>query len=253
MIGLAAFLLMAFVGATLWFTEASRKKLLCTAVNISVPDYASRTLYTEQEVFSLMGVQKNKLLKQPINTLQTREMEEKLLSNTILERADLYLTADGVFHIDLIPRTPVLRIINRQGSTFYLDRDGYFFQAPTRFVAYVPVATGNISQRVAKINTHVSDSGVEKVVRELYHLAGYLLDNEFWLHQAEQIYVDDYKDICLIPRVGSHTIVLGNMENYEEKFRNLETFYEKGLQVMGWDKYSKINVKFKGQIVCTKK
>jgi cell division protein FtsQ len=39
-----------------------------------------------------------------------------------------------------------------------------------------------------------------------------------------------------------------------EKFEKLHTFYLQGLNTTGsWNKYSVINLKFKNQIVCTKK
>jgi cell division protein FtsQ len=47
-------------------------------------------------------------------------------------------------------------------------------------------------------------------------------------------------------------VVFGSIENYEEKFRNLEAFYKKGLPVSGWNLYKEINLKYKNQIVCTK-
>ncbi|MCD7935525.1 MAG: cell division protein FtsQ, partial [Tannerellaceae bacterium] len=33
----------------------------------------------------------------------------------------------------------------------------------------------------------------------------------------------------------------------------LQVFYEQAIPKVGWDKYSLINLKFKDQIVCTKK
>ena len=41
--------------------------------------------------------------------------------------------------------------------------------------------------------------------------------------------------------------------NYEEKFEKLKTFYEKGLNQVGWNKYSRISLEFNNQIICTKK
>ena len=39
----------------------------------------------------------------------------------------------------------------------------------------------------------------------------------------------------------------------EEKFERLKTFYEKGLNQIGWNKYSRISLEFNNQIICTKK
>lgn len=250
---LAALLLIAGITATVIFTEHKRKSVVCTSVKISMPDEKYGKFFTDNEVFNLMGTQQKNLLKKTITSLQTQELEKKLQAHTLIERADVYMTTDGVFHVDIVPRTPILRVINRNGSTFYIDRNGYIMTPPSRYVAYVPVATGNISQGPVRKSLHVLDKGVETVVGELYKLANYLETDEFWRDQVDQIWVDDHKDIRLIPRVGNHTIVLGNMDRYQEKFDDLTSFYHNGLNIVGWDKYEKISVKFKGQIVCTKK
>ena len=60
-------------------------------------------------------------------------------------------------------------------------------------------------------------------------------------------------EIEMIPRIGNHTVVIGNDMFLEEKFNKLSVFYREGLNKKGWDKYSIINLKFKDQVVCTKK
>ena len=60
-------------------------------------------------------------------------------------------------------------------------------------------------------------------------------------------------DIELIPRVGNHTIVFGDANQIESKFEKLIVFYNKGLSNTGWNEYSVINLKYEGQVVCTKR
>jgi cell division protein FtsQ len=57
----------------------------------------------------------------------------------------------------------------------------------------------------------------------------------------------------LTPTVGSQQIILGKIENYKENLEKLRLFYEKGLSKVGWNNYSVINLKYKNQVVCTKK
>jgi cell division protein FtsQ len=52
--------------------------------------------------------------------------------------------------------------------------------------------------------------------------------------------------------VGNHRILLGQIEYYRENLEKLKLFYEKGLNQMGWNQYSIINLKYKNQVVCTK-
>ena len=51
----------------------------------------------------------------------------------------------------------------------------------------------------------------------------------------------------------NHRIVLGSFADFEEKLDNLRLFYEKAIPKVGWEKYSIISLKYKDQIVCTKR
>jgi cell division protein FtsQ len=108
-----------------------------------------------------------------------------------------------------------------------------------RYVAHVPVVSGFVEREFA--------------VGSLYQFALFLQENDFWNNQIEQIYVHPDNEIELIPRVGNHRIVLGTFDDFEGKLNNLKLFYEKAIPKVGWEKYSIINLKYKNQIVCTKK
>ena len=74
-----------------------------------------------------------------------------------------------------------------------------------------------------------------------------------WKAQIQQINVTPAKELELVPQVGDHIIFLGKPGNYENKFDRLKTFYKKGLNEIGWNKYSRISLEFNNQIICTKK
>ena len=56
----------------------------------------------------------------------------------------------------------------------------------------------------------------------------------------------------MVPKVGRHLILFGDMGDMESKFTKLKAFYAQGMKKAGWDKYSRINLKFKDQVVCEK-
>jgi cell division protein FtsQ len=103
----------------------------------------------------------------------------------------------------------------------------------------LPIASGNIEKSLA--------------TTDLYKFALFLQKHDFWNNQIEQIYVHPDKEVELIPRVGSHRIILGSFEDFKEKMDNLQLFYEQAIPKLGWEKYEVINLKYKNQIVCTKK
>jgi cell division protein FtsQ len=68
----------------------------------------------------------------------------------------------------------------------------------------------------------------------------------------EQIYVLSNGKIQLVTKAGSHLVQFGDTTDAAEKLENLKYFYKYGLVKTGWNKYGKINLEFKNQIVCTK-
>ena len=78
-------------------------------------------------------------------------------------------------------------------------------------------------------------------------------NNDFWRSQITQIHFIDEEEVYLITRVGDQLIEFGDLNNQEDKLNNLNIFYKKVMPVEGWQKYSKVSLKFNNQIVCTKK
>jgi len=56
-----------------------------------------------------------------------------------------------------------------------------------------------------------------------------------------------------VPRVGAHMIMLGSLENYRGKLHKLMVLYREGFSRVGWNQYEWINLKYKDQVICTKK
>ncbi|MDR0412864.1 MAG: hypothetical protein LBH61_03560 [Dysgonamonadaceae bacterium] len=164
-------------------------------------------------------------------------IEKTLKENKLIKKVEAYKAVDGTVRIKVYPRTPVLRVMAEKN--YYLDEEGETMPVPAGSAAYIPLATGNISEAYAR--------------NQLYAFVLFLQKNKFWDSQITQINVLPDRDIELITRVGDHRILLGKIEDHEENLDKLKLFYEKGLNKTGWNRYSVINLKYKNQIVCTKR
>ena len=81
-----------------------------------------------------------------------------------------------------------------------------------------------------------------------------LIDSDKFLKsQITAIAFDEKNEIVLYPRVGDHKIILGEAEDFRNKFEKLKVFYRHALGKVGWERYSMINLKYHNQVVCTKK
>ena len=86
----------------------------------------------------------------------------------------------------------------------------------------------------------------------MFRLASYIARDELWKAQIQQIYVTPSGEFELIPRIGSHIIEFGRADEIEEKFSKLQLLYLQGFNNLGWNLYSRINLKYNNQVVCIK-
>ena len=91
---------------------------------------------------------------------------------------------------------------------------------------------------------------------KLINFVRWIEDDQFWGAEIVQIDASTTPsgalELELVPRSGNYTILFGSIENVEQKFDKLMRFYKEGLNNRGWDRYSTINIKYEGQVVCSK-
>lgn len=221
------------------FLNHKSNEAICEAVDLVVTDSIDYGFISNKDILNLLNSQKISPVGLKINEINTNKMEEIISKQPFVESVDCYKTPGNKIGIKIRQRVPLLRVMANNGENYYVDQKGETMPVPTGSTAYVPIITGNVSKDFAK--------------KELYAFGLFLRDNSLWNAQIEQINVTAQKELELIPRVGENVIFLGKPENYEEKLDRLKTFYEKGLNKVGWNKYSRISLEFNNQIICTKR
>jgi cell division protein FtsQ len=182
-----------------------------------------------------------------------------MYSNPWVSRADVYMSIDGVVDIEVEQRQPILRVINSNGESFYLDNKGKLMPWSADFTPRTIVATGNINDRYDVRNSLSYSETINNdtlktrtKLYDLYAMASFILADEFWSAHIEQIYLNKNSEIELVPKVGNHKIIFGSADEMKEKFWKLKTFYKEGLNYTGWANYDTLNLKFNNQVVCSK-
>ena len=249
--------LIAYYFVSLGFVSEQRHEQICTSLNVNVLDSTQSRFVTAKDIFQMVDNRSQKITGIRFDSINIVGIERRLGEYAPIRRTNIYKTINGTVHIDVMQRTPVLRIINRYGDNFYLDERGDLLQHSSRYCAHVLVANGYINLRPEQKNYNVftTESVPEKrnVMRELFELAAYINNDRFWKAQIQQIYVNEDGEFELIPLVGAHVIVFGTFDKPDVKFSKLESFYRNGLNVKGWNTYSVINLKYEDQIVATQR
>ena len=231
-------LLLIYLGGYLYYYSNKKQVVtVCEKVDIVIADSLDKHFLAEKDIVAYLTHEKLYPLHKNSDAINTHLIEEVLLKNPIIESAEAVQSISGMITIVISQKMPILRIYSQEGS-YYVDNTGQAMPSTLGQAIYVPVASGNIEKAFA--------------VSELYKFALFLQNDKFWNDQITQIYVRSVNDIEIVPRVGSHRILLGSLDDYEKKLKKLRLFYEQVIPRMGWEKYSIINLKYRGQIVCTK-
>ena len=237
------------------FMASSTNSKPCGGIVIDISDSSDYHFVTKKQLLNLAYGNSGRIVGKPVKEVSVSEIENRINVLRELKKAEAYMTVDGMVHVFVEQRNPVMRIMPDNGGDFFVDEEGVVMRRRNLYNPRLHIIKGNVNISAAMLNgVSVLDTSIKKsVLKDIYPLLNYINDDRFWSAQIDQIYVDGNDEIDLIPRAGNQQIHLGTVENFEGKLRNLEAFYDKVLPVVGWNKYSLINLEYKDQIVCKKR
>lgn len=241
----------------LGFVSSSQSNMECRTVIIQI-DYSNGMYFLTKEDIE-DRIKRNQLypVGQKLSDIDIAAIEENLISIAEIEKAEVYKTIDGTVGIKIKQRKPLVRIINLNGRNFYIDEKGFQMPISSNYSPRVIVVNGYISEPEVDISAEeiAMDTTLRKSFKsdDVYKMAKYISNDAFWNAQVQEIYFNRFGEMELIPVVGDHRIVFGDAEMMEEKFNKLKIFYEEGIKKTGWNQYDTINLKYKNQIICSKK
>lgn len=240
----------ALVGlvAAFGFIRSERSALLCESFTIRV-NHSDGAYFIDQAAIE-QHLRKNgwsKLVGRPVDSVDMTRIERLIEEIPFVEDAEAFTDVHGNVRLDVEQRVPVLRIVNRYYESFYIDQNGRRMPTTTNSSVQVSVASGHISERLNKVDTIQT-----AVVRQLVELNNYLRDDEFLSALFVQFYVNADGEFELIPRVGQHTVLLGDLTELDEKFEKLLVLYREGFDEEAWRTYRLVNLKYKDQVICKK-
>ena len=238
--------LAAWFVVVLAFVSDESEEVLCMRIDVIMQDTVNNRFVTRSEVRSLVESSGMEIRGYPLSQINTRSLEYLLEENPYIGNAEVSKDVSGRLEVIVEQRVPLVRILPDGSRGYYIDTEGKALPVSENFTPLIMLATGKLPVSMKAVSS-------ERHLSEIYRFCTYLADHEFWSEQVVQIYVNSRGEYELIPRVGAHHILLGSMDQWEKKLKNLELLYEQGLSRYGWNTYKTINLKYTNQIICTKR
>ncbi len=240
-------LLFTGAGILLGFANYEQEGTVCRSLHYNLFYGESDILIQEAEIDSMIRSVAGEVKGKPLFMINTEKMERVVSRNPYVSDAHVFSTNTGDIYINVYQHEPVIRIITESNNSYFIGDKGVLLPFHPDYPVRVLVASGVIS------DSNINSDTASPLFSDLYKLALFINRDPFLKAQVDQIYVNRQGEYELIPKVGNHLILLGDAENLADKFNRLMVFYKQGLNQIGWNKYTVINIKYKNQVVCSKR
>ncbi len=243
-------LIIIALAVTVYFLSA--KNTLCNSIEIKFIDTGAESIIKKETVEQIIFSEYENLFDKPIDALNLDLLERKIEDIPSVKKADVFKKINGVLGVKIKQRKPIVRIFSKT-SSFYIDEEGKLMPLSDKGTVRVLCASGNIEDAYKDGLVKIADTTVSSTLKNLYALAKFIAADDFLQAMLEQIYVTNKGEYELVPLTDNYIINLGDMYNYKDKLYRLKQFYVKYGKTYPLKKYKYINLKYKGQIVCSKK
>lgn len=249
-IGNAILWMVVLIGFVVLVASAAKVKdaVRCQGILVKISGSDNNFFIEEKDIRSL--VVKNQDLNpvgRPVNSINIASLEKLVAQDPWVQKADLFIDNQHRLNIKVTQREPVARVFTVTGNSFYLDADRERIPVSERYTARVPVFTGFPTDALL---LQKADS---MLTANIVDVSTFVLNDPFWMAQVDQVDITGDRKFEIIPKLGDHIIDFGEGTNVEKKFVKLMAFYKEGLSRIGWNNYTRINVAFENEVVCTRK
>lgn len=232
------FILIAYIVAMFVWARAEAQRHVISNIEVSIDGQGKVASLSPQSVLEVLKNYPSPIIGRPVHSVNTLEIADYLRKFNNFETVDCMITTQGNLKVNVVPMVPALRVFDGDKS-YYVNKDGKTMASLPGFHVDVPVVTGHFSKTLRP-------ESILPVVR-------FIEQDSLLSNLVGMIEVKDARNILLVPRIKGHVINLGDVTRLPEKRQAIIAAYRKILPFKGWETYDTISVKFKGQIVATRR
>jgi cell division protein FtsQ len=237
-------------GTIVLLVAAIRKKDAqhCSGVSITIEGVDNNFFVDKKDILNSItaGVAGNPAGKS-MNAFDLRKLEAELQKDIWVKSAQLFFDNNNRLVVKVLEREPVARVFTTNGTTFYIDSSLAMLPLSEKFSARLPVFTGFPSDKM--VLSHADSA----LLKDILTVSMAILKDSFGMALIDQVDITSQRNFEMIPKIGNTVIVFGDATDVEEKLKKLLLFYKEVMVKAGWNKYSEVNLQFKGQVVAKRK
>jgi cell division protein FtsQ len=238
----AAGLIMLFVVS--WKAKSAKQ---LTDIQVELVGESAQALFMDEiairAILNDQGIQVG-LAIEKINLTQLEQFIEK---TEWIKNAEFFINNQLVLEVKIEQRIPIARVFTASGTSFYIDNEGTRLPLKQLTVLNLPVFTGFPTDQ-PKLSK--PDSAL---LKDVLFFAKTIQKDSFFMAQVAQVNIEPNGTFEMVPTLGDHLVLLGTVDQLEDKLNRLFTFYKNVWVPSGINAYQYIDCRFNHQIVALKK
>lgn len=144
-----------------------------------------------------------------LEEIDLARIEEILDGKSAILKSEAYTTRDGILHIIITQRVPVVRLVSGRGG-WYADSEGYLFPLQKNYTSRVPIVDGSIPLNIKSGFKGTPSTAAERQwLGGILDLVDFLSRNRRWDDAIAQIHVNGNGHVIIVPRKGRREILHG--------------------------------------------
>ena len=231
--------LLGYVALAFAFVHEENGKRVCKDIDLRIVGNTIPDSVLRQGVSSQLSKYRRPLKGARLDSIDLQKLEDYLGKFSNFESVECSFNPDSRLRITIVPIKAEVRVFTDKGPSYYINRYGKRIDADAEFFVDVPVLIA-MKEQESHLPTALAVIRYVSADPELGPLiAAYKLDGP--------------NDVILIPRLHGHVVNFGDSTRLIDKKAAVMAAYREVLPAKGWNTYDTISVKFKDQIVASRR
>ena len=189
-----------------------------------------------------------------IGTVNMLSIQKRLETNPWIESSASYIDLDGTLCINVKEYTPALRVFGNNGKSVYLTEDAVCIPTNRLYTPHVLIANGNFTLRNDTTSFALCDTLAEdQALIEMLHVFKAIEHNPFMQSCIGQVYRNRKGEFDIVVKDIDARVTLGDTCQIDDKLLRAEIFIKQKAGSTEIKGMKNINLKYKNQVVCTKR
>ncbi len=218
----------------------------CNGVDITITGVNNIFFIDKSDVYAIIkNYGGDSTEKKSLAAIDLKLIEKELKKDVWVKNAELYFDNNNILKVFVEEREPIARIFTIGGNSFYIDSSCMVLPLSTKFSARLPIITSYVS------DNKVASKADSAVLNDIKNISIKIAADTFLMALIEQIDILPNRTFEMTPKIGKQVIIFGDATDIDLKLSKLKMFYKNIMTLSGWNKYSKINLQYKNQVVAS--